>query len=127
MAMLRELKDFRNMINKKICSDQKIVDLINDKPNSPVPDRNLLYKQVFPYAYTPDAVKETGTFICHRPKNKYSAYSTKICNNERIAHPRLNVKKIIGIIRNLVINSTICEINWQILTIAYRKRWSKLR
>lgn len=66
MAMLRELKDFRNMINKKICSDQKIVDLINDKPNSPVPDRNLLYKQVFPYAYTPDAVKETGTFICHR-------------------------------------------------------------
>lgn len=25
-----------------------------------------MYKQVFPYAYTPDAVKDTGTFICHR-------------------------------------------------------------
>ena len=66
MAMLRELKEFRNVINKKLCSDQKIVDLINDKPDSPVPDRNLLYKQVYPYAYTPDAVKDTGTFVCHR-------------------------------------------------------------
>ena len=66
MAMLRELKEFRNVINKKLCSDQKIVDLINDKPDSPVPDRNLLYKHVYPYAYTPDAVKDTGTFVCHR-------------------------------------------------------------
>lgn len=66
MAMLRELKEFRNTINKKLCCDQEIVDLINDKANSPLPGRDLLYKQIFPYAYTPDAIKDTGTFICHR-------------------------------------------------------------
>ncbi len=65
MAMLRELRKFRNTINKKLCSDQVIVDLINDKP-SKVPDRSLMYKNIFPYAYTPDVVKGTGTFICHR-------------------------------------------------------------
>ena len=64
--MLRELKEFRNTINKKLCCDQEIVDLINDKANSPLPGRDLLYKQIFPYAYTPDAIKDTGTFICHR-------------------------------------------------------------
>ncbi len=66
MAMLRELKEFRSKINKKLCSDQIIVDLINDKPNCPIPDRDLMYKRIFPYAYTPDAVKDTGTFVCHR-------------------------------------------------------------
>ena len=66
MAMLRELKEFRSKINQKLCSDQKIVDLINDNLNSPIPDRDLMYKQIYPYAYTPDAVKDTGTFIGHR-------------------------------------------------------------
>ena len=66
MAMLRELTEFRSRINQKLCSDQKIVDLINDKPKSPIPDRDLMYKQIYPYAYTPDAIKDTGTFICHR-------------------------------------------------------------
>ncbi len=66
MAMLCELKEFRSRINEKLCSDQTIVDLINDKSNSSIPDRDLMYKQIFPYAYTPDAVKDTGTFICHR-------------------------------------------------------------
>lgn len=65
MSMLRELKEFRNIINRKLCSDQLLVDLINDKP-SQVPDRTLLYKRVIPYAYTPDVVKDTGTFVCHR-------------------------------------------------------------
>jgi len=65
MAMLRELREFRNTINKKLCSDQVIVDLINDK-HSTIPDRSLLYKNIFPYAYTPDATKDTKSFICHR-------------------------------------------------------------
>lgn len=66
MAMLQELKEFRNKINKKLCSDQKIVELITDNPEVLVPNRDLLYKRIFPYAYTPDVVKDTGTFICHR-------------------------------------------------------------
>lgn len=66
MSMLREIGKIRSSINERICSDQVIVDLINDKTNSKIPDRSLLYKRVFPYAYTPDAVKDTGAFVCHR-------------------------------------------------------------
>lgn len=66
MAMMHELTEYRSKIMQLLCNDQKIVDLINDKPNSPVPDRSLMYKNIFPYAYTPDAVKDTDTFICFR-------------------------------------------------------------
>lgn len=66
MALLNELTEYRSKIMKLLCSDQQIVDLVKDKPNSPVPDRSLMYKNFFPYAYTPDAVKETDTFICFR-------------------------------------------------------------
>lgn len=66
MAMLRELKEYRSTIMKQLCSNQKIVDLINYKSNSQIPDRSLMYTKIFPYAYTPDVVKDTGTFICFR-------------------------------------------------------------
>ncbi len=66
MAMLHELREFRSKINEKLCSDQTIVDLVNDKPGSLIPDRELIYKRIFPYAYTPDVIKDTGTFVCHR-------------------------------------------------------------
>ena len=52
--------------HEMICSDQEIVDLILDKENSTVPDRSLMYSRVFPYAYTPDATKETNTYVCFR-------------------------------------------------------------
>lgn len=65
MSMSRELKEFRNKINRKLCSDQELVDLLNGKP-SEVPDRSLLYKNIYPYAHVPETTKETDTFICHR-------------------------------------------------------------
>ena len=49
-----------------LCSDQEIVDLVLHKSNSTVPDRSLMYSRIFPYAYTPDATKETNTYICFR-------------------------------------------------------------
>lgn len=66
MSLLNELGEYRSTIMKLLCSDQKIVDLINDKPNSPIPDRDLMYKRIYPYAYTPTTVKETNTYICFR-------------------------------------------------------------
>lgn len=66
MALLQELTDYRKKIMQMICSDQEIVDLILDKENSTVPDRSLMYSRVFPYAYTPDATKETNTYVCFR-------------------------------------------------------------
>lgn len=66
MALLQELTDYRKKIMQMICSDQEIVDLILDKENFTVPDRSLMYSRVFPYAYTPDATKETNTYVCFR-------------------------------------------------------------
>jgi hypothetical protein len=66
MALLHELTDYRKVIMKLLCSDQKIVDLINDKSDSQVPDRSLMYSRIFPYAYTPDTTKETDTYVCFR-------------------------------------------------------------
>lgn len=65
MSMLRELNYFRKKINQKLCSDQELVNLVTGK-ESKVPDQSLLYKNIYPYAYTPDTVKDTDTFICHR-------------------------------------------------------------
>lgn len=66
MALLQELTDYRKTIMQMLCSDQEIVDLVLDKKNSTVPNRSLMYSRIFPYAYTPDATKETNTYICFR-------------------------------------------------------------
>lgn len=66
MALLKEVKEYRKLIMKTLCSDKKIVELITDNSNSPVPNRNLMYTRIFPYAYTPDVTKEASTYICYR-------------------------------------------------------------
>ena len=64
--LLRELTEYRAKIMKLLCSDQRIVDLINDQEHSACPDRSLMYSRIFPYAYTPDPAKETNTYVCFR-------------------------------------------------------------
>ena len=66
MALMQKLKQYRSNIMKTICSDQDIVDLINETSGSTVPDRSLIYKNVFPYAYTPDKTTDTNTYVCFR-------------------------------------------------------------
>ena len=61
-----EITNFRNKIMEALCSDQEIVNLIKDVRTAQVPDRGLIYKNIFPYAYNPDTVKDTDTFICFR-------------------------------------------------------------
>lgn len=39
MALCKELTEYRSKIMKLLCSDQEIVDLITDTPNSAIPDR----------------------------------------------------------------------------------------
>jgi len=66
MALMQELRQYRSDIMKAICSDQGIVDLINETSGSTVPDRSLIYKNVFPYAYVPDKTTDTNTYVCFR-------------------------------------------------------------
>lgn len=66
MAMLQEIRELRAGINQKLCSDRNIVDLITKSTGSEIPNRSLLYKNIFPYAYTPEKIDKTQSFICHR-------------------------------------------------------------
>lgn len=66
MALLKELTEYRSEIMKTLCSSQKIVDLLLDKSDSAIPDRSLMYKQIFPYAYTPEKTEDVTTYICFR-------------------------------------------------------------
>lgn len=61
-----EVTNFRSKIMEILCSDEEIVNLIKDETLSRVPDRSLIYKNIFPFAYNPDTVKDTDTFICFR-------------------------------------------------------------
>lgn len=64
--LFQELTEYRNTIMKTLCCDAEIVKLVTDKANAPVPNRDLMYTQIFPYAHTPDTTKEANTFICFR-------------------------------------------------------------
>lgn len=66
MALCKELKTYRQYIMKTLCSNKDIVSLLTDKKEVELPCRDLMYKNIFPYAYTPDPTKETNTFICFR-------------------------------------------------------------
>ena len=64
--LFEELTDYRALVMKTLCSDEEIVKLISDQESPSVPNRSLMYTQIFPYAYTPDTTKETKTFVCFR-------------------------------------------------------------
>ena len=66
MALLKELTEYRKIIMRTLCSDSGIISLLTDETSPIVPNRDLMYTQIFPYAYTPDTEKEVKTYICFR-------------------------------------------------------------
>jgi len=50
---------------KDLCTNEKVVRMITGDPNTPVPYRELAYKNIFPYQYIPDTVDEGKTMICY--------------------------------------------------------------
>lgn len=61
---LRELTYYRKSIMKALCNNEDVVRLVSDNKDAPVPNRDLMYNNIFPYAYIPETEKETDTFIC---------------------------------------------------------------
>ena len=64
--LFEELTEYRALVMKTLCNDKEIVKLVTDQETSSIPDRSLMYTQIFPYAYTPDTTKEATTFVCFR-------------------------------------------------------------
>ncbi len=61
---LCEFFDYKNQLMKDICCNERIVNLVTDKPDSRVPNHTLAYSQIFPYEYIPETVDNGQTFIC---------------------------------------------------------------
>lgn len=61
---LRDLTYYRKSIMKALCSNEAVVRLVSDDDSPTVPNRDLMYNNIFPYAYIPNTEKETDTFIC---------------------------------------------------------------
>ena len=71
---LEELSKYKIEIMKRLCLSEKIQSLIllSKSQNS---GREMMYKNIFPYAFVPDTVTNAGTFICfdlevQRAKNR---------------------------------------------------------
>lgn len=61
---LEELYDYKNLLMKELCSDERIVKLVTNNPNAAVPNHGLPYTQIYPYEFIPETVGEGKTFIC---------------------------------------------------------------
>ena len=60
---LDELSKYKIEIMKRLCLDTKIQSLIL-LPESPKSGKEMMYKNIFPYAFVPDTVVNSTTFIC---------------------------------------------------------------
>ena len=61
---LEEFFDYKNKAVETLCRNEKIVRLITDSDDAPVPNYDLAYKQIFPYEFVPDTVDDGKVFIC---------------------------------------------------------------
>ena len=61
---LEELYDYKNLMMKSFCSNEKIVKLVSGKDDASVPNHSLPYTQIYPFEFIPETVNEGKTFIC---------------------------------------------------------------
>lgn len=61
---LKEFYDYKSLLMKDLCSNERIVSLITDKSKPSVPDKSLPYNFVYPFEFIPETVNEGHTFIC---------------------------------------------------------------
>lgn len=61
---LDEFFDYKNELMKRLCCNPKIVRLVTDSDEAPVPNYDLAYTQIFPFEHIPEIVDDGKTFIC---------------------------------------------------------------
>ena len=60
---LDELSKYKSKVMQRLCENPKIQFLILSR-ESLNPKKELMYKHIFPYAFVPDTVTNTSTFVC---------------------------------------------------------------
>lgn len=63
---LEELSKYKIEIMKRLCLSEKIQSLIllSEPQNTEYQGKEMMYKNIFPYAFVPDTVTSARTFIC---------------------------------------------------------------
>lgn len=61
---LDELFDYKNLLMRELCSNEKIIKLVIGEDEVPVPHLELPYTRIFPYEYLPETVDDADTYIC---------------------------------------------------------------
>lgn len=64
MANLAEFSEYKNRLAETFCSDEIIRDLITSEDNIGIIPKEMMYKYVYPYPYTPDATEKAKSLIC---------------------------------------------------------------
>lgn len=62
--LLRELFDYKNLIMKSLCCNEKIVKLLTGKDDVTVPAHELPYTQIYPFEFIPETADDSRTYIC---------------------------------------------------------------
>lgn len=60
---ISQITGYKRKIIESIICDQKIVDLINEKPNSEIPDTSLYDTNIFDYAFVPGANDKALNYV----------------------------------------------------------------
>lgn len=61
---LQDFFDYKNRFMEDILTNESIVSLLSEEPIKLEDAGQLVYKQVFPYEYIPQTLKDGYTFIC---------------------------------------------------------------
>lgn len=61
---LQDFFDYKNRFMEDILTNKTIVSLLSDEDISLEDAGKLVYKQVFPFEYIPETIKDGATFIC---------------------------------------------------------------
>ena len=60
---LKQFREYRGLIMRKICQNQKIVDLLTDNEDSTATPDDLIKKHVYPFEFIPGTTEEGKSYI----------------------------------------------------------------
>lgn len=60
---LKQFRDYRSLIMKKICENRKIVDLLTNESNSSATPDELIKTHVYPFEFIPGTTEEGKSYI----------------------------------------------------------------
>lgn len=81
MGALFKLRAYKDQLIETIVNQPSIISAITDEEEPSIPATNMIYKNIFPYAYIPETADEAKVFVCIEA-NVLNANTDAICDIE---------------------------------------------